>query len=139
MRLVILFCAMALTIFASPGARSDEHGEAAAQAAAVKWLALLDTGQFAASWTAAAALFRSSMPQEAWQAKVAHAREPLGALKSRKLQSATFARTLPGAPDGAYVVLQFAAAFEHKAAALGTVTPMQDTDGVWRVAGYYIK
>ena len=60
-------------------------------------------------------------------------------MKSRTLKSATFARTLPGAPDGEYVVIQYETAFENKAAAVETITPMLDKDGSWRISGYYIK
>jgi hypothetical protein len=45
----------------------------------------------------------------------------------------------PWAPDGSYVVLQFETRFEHKAAAVETVTSMLDRDGVWRVAGYFVR
>ncbi len=47
--------------------------------------------------------------------------------------------SLPGAPDGNYVVIQFKTTFEHKAQAVETVTPMLENDGVWRVTGYFIK
>ncbi|MGA2423709.1 MAG: DUF4019 domain-containing protein [Terriglobales bacterium] len=66
-------------------------------------------------------------------------REPLGKLLSRKLKSATYKTTMPGAPDGEYVVIQYDSSFEHKQAAVETVTPMLDKDGKWRVSGYYIK
>jgi hypothetical protein len=46
---------------------------------------------------------------------------------------------LPGAPDGEYVVFQFDTQFEHKRAAVETVTPMRDPDGSWRVSGYFIR
>ncbi len=46
---------------------------------------------------------------------------------------------MPGAPDGEYVVIQYDSSFEHKQAAVETVTPMLDKDGKWRVSGYYIK
>ncbi len=52
---------------------------------------------------------------------------------------ATFTRTVPGAPDGEYVVIQFDTQFENKAAAVETVTPMREKDGSWRVSGYFIK
>jgi hypothetical protein len=35
-----------------------------------------------------------------WEHAVESARSPLGAVKSRRLASATFTRSLPGAPDG---------------------------------------
>lgn len=47
--------------------------------------------------------------------------------------------SLPGAPDGEYVVIEFESSFEHKKSAIETVTPMNDKDGKWRVSGYYIK
>jgi hypothetical protein len=120
-------------------ARGSDHPEAAAQSAAETWLALIDAGNYSASWNAASSLFRQHVPQSQWQTSAAGARAPLGALKSRKLQSATYTRTLPGAPDGEYVVVIFASSFENKATAIETVTPMVDADGTWRVSGYYIK
>ena len=68
-----------------------------------------------------------------------NARTPFGALKSRKVKSTQYTTTLPGAPDGHYVIVQFDTSFEHKAAAIETVTPMKDPDGSWRVSGYFIK
>ncbi|MGA7319684.1 MAG: DUF4019 domain-containing protein, partial [Candidatus Sulfotelmatobacter sp.] len=66
-------------------------------------------------------------------------RDPLGKMLSRKLKSATYTTTLPGAPDGEYVVIQYESGFEHKQSAVETVTPMLDKDGKWKVSGYYIK
>ena len=66
-------------------------------------------------------------------------RAPLGKLVSRKLKSREYAEKMPGAPDGRYVVVQYDTVFENKASAVETVTPMADPDGVWRVAGYFIR
>jgi len=121
-------------------AYADEKGEVAkAQREAAAWLALTDDGQYSESWEAAASLFKAAVTKADWEKAVKSARSPLGALKSRRLKSATFARSLPGAPDGEYVVIQFDAQFENKAAAIETVTPMREKDGSWRVSGYYIK
>jgi hypothetical protein len=35
--------------------------------------------------------------------------------------------------------MQFDTQFEKKRAAIETVTPMQDTDGQWRVSGYFVR
>jgi hypothetical protein len=67
------------------------------------------------------------------------ARDPLGALKARTLKRTTSTATLPGAPDGEYVVFQFNTSFERKQAALETVTTIREKDGTWRVGGYFIK
>lgn len=66
-------------------------------------------------------------------------REPLGKLLSRNVLNKAYKSSLPGAPDGEYVVIQFETSFENKKAAVETVTPMMDKDGIWRVSGYYIK
>ncbi len=47
--------------------------------------------------------------------------------------------TLPGAPDGEYVVIRYRTEFENKMKAVETVTPMLEADGAWRVSGYYIR
>ncbi|MEA1992696.1 MAG: DUF4019 domain-containing protein, partial [Thermodesulfobacteriota bacterium] len=66
-------------------------------------------------------------------------KKPLGKILSRKLKSKNYMTSLPDAPDGEYVVIQFETSFENKKSALETVTPMLDKDGKWRVSGYFIK
>jgi hypothetical protein len=111
----------------------------AAEAAAQSWLALIDSANYAQSWTTAAKHFRDSVPESQWESQAAAVRGPLGAVKSRRIAAARFARSLPGAPDGEYVVIQYATSFEHKAEATETVTPMKDADGQWHVTGYFIR
>ena len=66
-------------------------------------------------------------------------RDPFGKLTSRKFKSASYTKTLPGAPDGEYVVIQYESSFENKQSSAETITPMLDKDGRWRISGYYIK
>ena len=66
-------------------------------------------------------------------------RRPLGKMIKRKLKNKQYMTSLPGAPDGEYVVIQFDTAFENKKEAIETITPLLDTDGKWRVSGYFIK
>ena len=130
--------ALALLLTAcSLHASSPEPREA--DSAAQSWLALVDAGDYAKSWNEAAANFRNSIAQAEWVSRVSARRGLLGAVKSRQESSARFTRSLPGAPDGEYVVIQFRTTFEHKATATETVTPMKGTDGIWRVSGYYIR
>ena len=113
--------------------------EDAAQSAAEAWLKLVDDGNYAASWEQAAALFKGAVKQADWAQMAAGVRAPLGKLLSRKLRSRQYAEKMPGAPDGKYVVIQYDTVFANKAAAVETVTPMADPDGVWRVSGYFIR
>ncbi len=113
--------------------------EKQARRAAVAWLALVDAGDYSGSWDAAAGYFRAAITKDKWRQALTPVRTPLGKLVSREFKSAQYATSLPGAPDGEYVVIQFATAFENKAASVETVTPMLDKDGKWRVSGYFIK
>ena len=106
--------------------------EQVAQESAEAWLALVDGGNYAGSWDQAAELFKAAVTKDQWQSALNKVRIPLGKLVLRKFKSATYAKTLPGAPDGEYVVLQYDTSFEHKQAAVETVTPMLDKDGKWR-------
>jgi|SRR5579863_563243 len=103
------------------------------------WLKLVDDGNYGDSWDHASSYFRDNVTKETWQQKATGVRQPLGAVVSRKIIRVQYATSLPGAPDGQYVVVEYRTTFAHKKAALETVTPMLDKDGKWRVSGYYIK
>ena len=119
--------------------QAQEPDTKAARVAADTWLSLVDAGNYAQSWETAATFFKSAVPSEKWQAAAKTARTPFGAFKSRILKSATMATALPGAPDGEYVVFDFDAAYEKKAAAAERVTVVREKDGSWRVVGYFVK
>jgi hypothetical protein len=118
---------------------ADEAAEKAATAAAPAWLSQIDTGSYSNSWRDASAYFKGAVSEKGWQDALSGARKPLGKLVSRKLSKAQSATSLPGAPDGNYVVMQFDSSFANKKNAVETVTFMQEKDGKWRAAGYYIK
>ena len=129
--------AFLLLIVPIPGS-ADGGKTRAAEQAAVEWLALVDGMQYEASWAESATFFRNQVSTSDWLKAVAAARIPLGGMVDRELVSATYATSLPGAPEGEYVVLQFQTDFENKRKAIETVTPMQD-EGRWRVSGYYVR
>jgi uncharacterized protein DUF4019 len=119
--------------------QAQQKPEQLAQQSSDAWLALVDSGKYADSWQDAASPFKARVSKEQWQSMVGSVRDPLGKMLSRRLKSATYTKTLPGAPDGEYVVIQYDSSFEHKQSAVETVTPTLDKDGKWRVSGYYIK
>lgn len=118
---------------------SDSKKLASALFAAKKWLALVDNEKYAESWKEASDLFKNTVQSDLWVASLKALREPLGKLISRKVKSEVYKTTLPGAPDGQYVVIEFTSSFKNKKTAVETVTPMSGKDGVWRVSGYFIK
>ncbi len=102
-------------------------------------MAKIDQGKYRESWEAAAEYFKNAVTQEQWVQSLQAVRKPLGHLIVRKVKNTTYTTSLPGAPDGEYVIIQFETSFEHKKTAIETVTPMMDPDGKWRVSGYYIR
>jgi Protein of unknown function (DUF4019) len=139
MKFAVAVLSFAVLFAAAPSVLGADHTEAAAESACRAWLALVDSRNYAESWNAASSFFRQSIPQSQWQTAAANARAPLGALISRKLRSATFTRTVPGAPEAEYVIVIFTSSFETRGSGIETVTSMVDADGTWRVSGYYIK
>jgi len=119
--------------------KSNMAAEQLALESAQTWLQLVDAGNYTKSWEEAAALFKAAVSEADWEQKVGAVRTPLGKVVSRKLKSQQYATSLPGSPDGEYVVIQFSTKFENKAEGIETITPMLDKDGKWRVSGYYIK
>ena len=113
--------------------------ETEAVTAAEGWLALVDAGKYGESWKAASGFFKIAVPQGQLEQSLKAVRSPLGKLVSRKLLSKTYMTSLPGVPDGEYLVIQFETSFQNKKSAIETITPMKEKDGKWRVSGYYIK
>lgn len=125
-------------IFAS-GAIADSENENIAQSVALDWLKVVDEGRYSDSWNETAQFFKKAIKQDQWNQSLLAVREPLGRLLSRGIKSKEYKTSLPGAPDGQYVIIQFQTSFENKKAAIETITPMLDKDGKWRVSGYYIN
>ena len=130
--------ALALVLVTTVVGAADK-AEAKAIAGAKSWLALVDAGNYGASWDAAASMFKSGVTRADWERMAASARGPLGKVLGRELAASKAMSSLPGAPDGHYVLVQFNTSFEHKAHAVETVTTVFESDGAWRVTGYFIK
>lgn len=121
------------------GQKSHPEAEKPAIEVAQSWLEGVDAERYGESWDEAAHYFQDALSREEWLSSMQSVRHPLGQKLSRSLKSKQYHTSLPGAPDGEYVVIQFNTSFENKRSAIETVTPMKDRDGQWRVSGYYIK
>ena len=133
---IVLMC---LIVSVIPAITWASEKEVAAVAAAEKWLGLVDGGKYTDSWNDAADFFRNAIKRDQWEQTLISVRKPLGTCLTRKIKSKSYATSLPGAPDGEYVVIVFETSFENKKSSVETVTPMKDKDGKWRVSGYFIK
>jgi hypothetical protein len=130
---------LGMFVYSSVLASGQQKPEQLAEHSADAWLGLVDSGKYAESWQQASSVFKAHIGKDDWQKMMQATRDPLGKVSSRKLKNATYTKTLPGAPDGEYVVIQYETSFEHKQSAVETITPMLDKDGQWRVSGYFIK
>lgn len=137
-RMACLFVVIIILVPVAAFAQSAGK-EKAAVASAEKWLGLVDSGQYAESWKAAATYFRNNVTGQKWNEAMEGMRKPMGELVSRKLKAAAYKTSLPGAPDGEYVVMQFDSSFSNKKSAVETVTAVLGKDGKWRSVGYFIR
>jgi hypothetical protein len=132
---ILAFICLLVTPWIFAQAKSTEAAEKTAEG----WLALVDKADYAASYDEAASVFKAAISKPDWQQKIKAVRGPLGKVLSRKLRWVQYTTSLPGAPDGQYVVIQYDTSFENKKSAVETITPMLDKDGQWHVSGYFIR
>jgi hypothetical protein len=130
--------ALGVTLCTGTEVSASEAEEKAAVNAAEGWLKLVDSGQVGASWDTASSTFKKAVDKPAWEKALHATRDPLGKLVSQAA-SKQLTHTLPGSPDGTYVVIQYETQFEKKKSAVETIIPMLDTDGRWHVSGYFIR
>jgi hypothetical protein len=119
--------------------RQVESPEQAAQRSAEAWLGLVDRGQYGASWDSAAATFRQAVMGPQWREAVLTARGPFEPFGARRLLSRQYTTSLPNAPPGEYVVLQYETEVRGGRRVVETVVPTRDPDGRWRVSGYFVR
>lgn len=119
--------------------QSPQKPEELAQKSAEAWLALTDSGKYGESWEQAASFFKEKVSRDQWISSVTAHRSPMGKVLSRTLKSAVYRTSLPNAPAGEYVVIQYNTSFQNQKDVIEMVTPMLDQDGKWRVSGYHMK
>ena len=135
------FVAALAFAFAGPGAEQTEEGprpdlvesaDAEKVAAARQWLALVDAGDWQASYDQAGTTFKEPNTVATWRAASQQARIPLGDVISREMVSV---QTV--ASPEQYEIVRFRSDFQNREGAIESVT-LQREDGVLRVVGYFI-
>jgi hypothetical protein len=112
---------------------------AAADAEGDHWLDLIDHGKFDESWMAAAVVLQETIAQKEWTADLAARQPKLGRTIMRERKSATYSKTLRGAPTGDYVIVTYLTKFEKTPLVEETIAVAKDAIGQWHVAGYDIQ
>jgi len=134
----VIILALCFCSSVTPAAEIKEK-ETEAINASKTWLDIVDGGKYSESWKHASEYFRNALSSEQWEQMLSTVRKPLGKILKREVKSQKYSRTLPGVPDGEYVMIQYETEFENKKSAIETITPMLEKDGKWRVSGYFIK
>src|ERR1700736_193846 len=108
-----------------------------AVAAANRWIAKVDTGNYRDSWDALPPRIKNggAAMEEQWVGYLKARRAPLGRPVSRELFWARFSNQMSGAPDGNYEFLDYRTSFQRKKQAFEIVTLTKES-GHWQVSGY---
>lgn len=115
----------------------DPAERRAATASASEFLQLLDKGKIAETWPRTGKYIRSNLAQAAWVTSLRAMRLPAGALKSRTVITAVFAKRLDGAPDGHYFVVFFDSRFARANVEEKVIVNLEGKQ--WRVEGYFLE
>jgi hypothetical protein len=128
------------------GALAASPEEQDAINAAEKWLVSVDAGKSADSWAMASAPFKSAVGKQQWTTGLRDLRKPYGKVASRKAERLAHvgerdkaAETPPGAKTNDQVAIIFDTKFAGGKSANEEITLVRENDGIWRVAGYFIR
>ena len=102
------------------------------------WLNVIDAGKYIESWQKADALFKTQLAQQQWHDALNDVRTPLGKVITRSELHSKKYSSLPGVPDGEYIVIQYHTEFLNQKSSTETLT-LSKNSGQWRAVGYFIK
>jgi len=136
---VLLLSALLIIFLPRYNERPDKEKAEAAAAAVEAFLHRVDTDKFAESWQIAASMLKEKVPEQLWVEKLGEIRAVAGPLLERTEESMTYSTSAKDSPEGEYIVVTFDTSFDRKKDASEIVTVTLDTDGDWRVAGYFIR
>lgn len=103
------------------------------------FLMQIDNGQFDECWSGASPVFQANISRQEWVRKMTCLRPLMGNLTQRTLKSAEPRTSIPGAPDGSYLIVLMQSVFEHKEKAIETIILRWDEVSRWTVSGYFIR
>ena len=121
----------------APPVADTQSDEDAARNSVDAWLALLDAGDYPATYDATGSFFQESVTAEEFRNKMEERQTILGALESRTLSSTQRLSTVPDAPPGDYFIFEFDGVYELRPNARERVTAVSESDG-WPVVGIYL-
>jgi hypothetical protein len=112
--------------------------EEAAQKVAESWLPLLDSGRYGESWEPLSVKIKNGLSKRQWELGMTGFRQPLGKLKSRRLEKVIYIKSLQGHPGHEGAIVRFDSVYENRASVIELVGVIREEDGEWRVLMYDI-
>ena len=145
MKSLLLACAIALGAV-SASAQTMMPAQREALNAAERWLVPVDAQRYNDAWAMAAESFKAKVPRDKFREGIAGIRKDFGKNVKRSGEKMAFRGDVP-APDqadqqpkpGAEVAILFDSTFAGNKQAQEELTMVLEKDGIWRVAGYYIR
>ncbi len=107
--------------------------------AAIRFLYLVDNGEYVKSWEASSKHMKAAVTGEEWNRQIAEIRDKVGAIVERHRDEVSYLEGAGDLPEGEYVVITFNSVFKLRQLAKETVTLSLAKDGEWQVAGYFLK
>lgn len=109
------------------------------QEAAEEWVALIDSGEYAASYQAAAdSIFKTQLTEDEWVRIVGVVREErLPSLQRRSFVDVQQLDELPNAPAGQYAIVRYESRYGEVTA--DEVVTLVLEEGRWKPAGYAVR
>ena len=139
--IVALACALSTLLIGcashSPSRVERRANENEARAAALRWLELLDDGDYAEAFEFEAQDFRMYRTQGQFIRLMQARRAPFGKALERSFIGARHLARFVGAPEGSYESVLFKTNFEHKDPTAERVIMLKQPAG-WRVIDYKI-
>ncbi len=116
-------------------AQPDQKIEAARESAD-RWLSLIDSASFNASWMEASSAFKGGITRDSWQSIWSAVRAPLGPFQSRTFKKGEYRVHIPEDPkEDKWILIEYDSVFANRSV-VEVITAKQEKDGQWRVAGY---
>jgi len=99
-----------------------------------QWLKIIDADNYDKGWMYASEYLKNAVPKDSFKQTLQGVRSPLGSMKNRVLAASEYTTSLPGSPDGEYVVMKYKTEFAKKSEPALRPVISKKEDGQWKVA-----
>jgi hypothetical protein len=137
--LLLVLMTLGLIFIPAMNKTPDEETSIKATDAAVKFLYLVDNGEYGQSWEVASTHLQETIGKQEWEEKLEAIRGAIGTVAERVKDDVTYLEAAGDMPEGEYVVILFNTNFSEREFVVENVTLHLATDGAWRVGGYFLK